>query len=231
MRNGLVRIAIQEISRLSKLWQASLFCLSLCVVTGCDSFQIIEQSPGSQSFSGVNHTEREWRPVAYVKSVKIQSNGSEVNANPVFIARVRDLLRDTNLFHEVIFVTPPPIFPYVEISFIYSEAWTENQGLNFAKTMLAAASLGLLAPVMVATADYACDIQLKIWRPDGQTREYLAHSSGRARSSLNIRHQKSNLVARVITNNLNSVMSQLVEDKDFYRAKKSVFESGPKPPI
>jgi hypothetical protein len=41
MRNGLGTVALQGILRLSKLSQASLFCLSLCVVTGCDSFQII----------------------------------------------------------------------------------------------------------------------------------------------------------------------------------------------
>jgi hypothetical protein len=219
MRNGLETIALPEIFRLSRLCLGSLLFLSLCTVTGCDSFQIRERSPGSESFSGVNPDEKEWRPLAYVKSIKILSAGAERNANPLFVTRVRDHLRETNLFREVVFEKPPSVFPYVEISFVYSEVWAENQGLNFAKTMLTAASLGLLAPVMVATADYACDIQIKIRRPDAEMREYRAHSSGEARSSLNLHKQKGNLVAQVITNDLNSVMSQLIADKEFYRAK------------
>ena len=187
-------------------------------LVGCESVQIRERPEGWQPFTGVSVDEnRNTRPVGFFKSLRLTIDEAERTPSNEFVSRIRNSFRETNLFLEVSLEKPAVTYPQVELSLKVTDQLTENRGANAIKAFLSGLTLFLLSPILPQYADLTCEMRLIVVRSDGKSKEYVARTSGTATAGIDLRAQKYELWSKATSSNLNSIMSQMIADEEFYK--------------
>lgn len=197
------------------------FLLLLTTIEGCGGgIHIVEKSPGSESFTGVEQDIKRLRPLGILKSIQANWDGVEGIPSDPYLVKIRGKFRETNLFHEVMFEKPLGHYTYVEMEVIFKRYETKNSGVNTLKSMAAGITLGLLAPLFPLDGTYHAEMQVKAFRSDGSQKDYLAKSSGTARAHMTLQNFGTvweKLVGTVDGNNFNSILTQMVQDAEFFK--------------
>ena len=190
------------------------------VLGGCQhTIEIKEKSDGAESFVPLAEEPVDGVPLAYVKTIKVISNGIEGEPADHVFYRIRTKLLETKLFYDVVFQRP--LANFVEVNLNITENVENNEGENFAKGMAAALTLFLLAPVFPQDFEYHSEYSLSLTNLVGEKRLYIASSRGSLEDPMGRKHL-GEMQQKIIYNNLNSLMSQLLEDVDFILKQSSV---------
>lgn len=200
------------------------------ILGGCSTIEISEKTPGSESFSGLQLGIERAKPLGIFKFIRLEWNGTDSTPAEAFLIKIRGRFRETNLFEEILFEKPFVNYPYVEMEVRFRHMETENSGTNALKAFVSGITLGLLAPLLPLQGIYEGELMVKAIRSDGLEKEYTAQSSGTSTAYLNMRkfqalHQK--LIRTVDENNFNAVLTQMVEDSDFFKPTETLDSASP----
>ena len=177
--------------------------------------EIKEESKGSESFTPLSEIPEDGVPIAYVKTSKVILEGEEYAPSDNTLHRFRNKLLETRLFYDIVFQRPA--IPHVELNLKITSTDKSNKGLNATKVMVSALTLFLLNPVLPVQHKYHSEYSLDVTNLDQETKVYTAFSSGELEDS-SLGGKFSKLYQAITNNNLNSLMSQLLEDSDFVLA-------------
>lgn len=198
---------------------------------GCaGGVHITEKPSGADKISYIQWIQNQKKPLGVIKNIRLEIAGIERTPSEEFVRRIRGKLRETNLFHEVLFDKPLSQIPHVDLAFTIKQSQISRP--SFFTFLLGLISLGLIP----FDEDYSSETLLEAFRSDGAQKEYSANCPGHATAhvfsahSQNTFNQRINdLYSTVNSNNLNSLMSQMVENYEFYRIQEDPPVT--KPPI
>jgi hypothetical protein len=162
---------------------------------------------------------------AFLVRCAVKQNGVDVNVSEGFVERFLDNLRQTQLFARVTKATEiPSVEPpkNVELTLFVAEVNDTHQSEAAINGCLVALTLGLLAFVLKLRADFTSEMILEVKRSDGASKRYSAKSSGTLMHGLWSNHALGGaaLGGAVTTCNINSLMSQMLADAEFYSIRE-----------
>jgi hypothetical protein len=145
-------------------------------------------------------------------------DSQETNASVEFQKRLLRHIKGTGVFNSVA-EEMPAAKPdrWVNFALKSNEAQDTNQGSNMVKGFFIGFTFWLLPPVLPLSYDFESDMTLHATRWDGKSRSYHAKGGGNAKYHYfaNPAAAGSELRAQITNNNINSLMSQLVQDAGF----------------
>lgn len=145
-------------------------------------------------------------------------DSQETNASVEFQKRLLRHIKGTGIFNSVA-EEMPAAKPdrWVNFALKSNEAQDRNQGSNMVKGFFIGFTFWLLTPVLPLSYNFESDMTLHATRWDGKSRSYHAKGGGNAKYHYfaNPAAAGSELRAQITNNNINSLMSQLVQDADF----------------
>ena len=213
---------------LKNVFSAFALLLLIAVFAGCGGgVHIDERSPGSDSFMAPEQDAKSIKPLGILKSVRLNWDGVDSTPSEAYLVKIRGRIRETNLFSEVLFEKPLGQYPYVEMEVMFTHTETKNPTANAAKSMVSGITLGLLAPLFPLEGIYNGEMRVKAFRSDGLKKEYHAKSSGTAKaylSLMNFRFAWDKLVGTVDGNNFNSILTQMVNDIQYFQVNPISFD-------
>ena len=209
-----------------KVASTASVCLALLMMcAGCSRWaQLTEVPPSADGFSRTLQAQD--RVPAVLETVHITQNGARLNPSPDLERRVLGRLHEAQVFSYLIHQHQPNAQPQVEehvnVRLSVTETVDPHAGENALKGIVIGASMFLLTSLLPFEYDYASQMVLEIERWDGQTRRYVASSSGTAYFHLFGATPLAaiELKGTVTTACLNSLMNQLVGDVGFYAARQ-----------
>lgn len=198
-----------------------IFLFFSTLLGGCGGGVLVaEKTPGSQSFSGLGPDISRAKPLGFLKFVRLDWNGVDGIPSDPFLVKIRGRFRETNLFQEVVFEKPFTNYPYVEMEVTFKHRENTNVSANAGKSMISALTLGLLAPLFPLEGEYSGELQVNAFRSDGIKKEFHAKSSGTATAYISLKNFQfvwQELIGTVDGNNFNSILTQMVEEADFFK--------------
>ena len=112
----------------------------------------------------------------------------------------------------MVFQRPP--LDHIELNLVVKDIHDGNGGENAAKAVAVGLTLFLLAPVLPQNFSYESEFELSLTNFENSTKAYTAKSKGHLEDPGGRRHLNE-LYQTVLTNNLNSLMFQMVQDSEF----------------
>lgn len=194
--------------------------LLMMLLSGCTShWTSIDLKPdGSDSMNPYSGDNKKAGCVAIMSEVRVKNNGLDANASDSFQKRFILNLKDTRIFEAVVqdMPTPKPD-KYVSLALAVNENHDLHQGSNVTKGIFIGLSLYLLTPVLPLSYDFESHMLLNATRWDGKTKQYVAKGQGNSSFQLYANRAAANgdVQSKVMSNNLNALMNQLVKDTDF----------------
>ena len=192
-------------------------------MSGPTSFSVTMnlKAPGADGFQPLQMDGNKPELQAFLVRCGVKQNGVDVNVSEGFVERFLDNLRQTQLFARVIKTTEIPSVETqktVELTLSVAETNDTHQSEAAVTGCLAAVTLGLLAFVLTLRADFTSEMILEVKHADGASKRYSAKSSGTLRHGLWSNHILAGtaLGGAVTTCNINSLMSQIIADAEFY---------------
>ena len=212
-------------------WASSFLIVLLFMTIGCSGgVHITEKPTGAKKISYIPWTKDQIKPLGVIKNIRLEIGGIERTPSQEFLMKIRGKLRETNLFHEVLFDKPLLSIPHVELALIIKQS--QINGPSFFTFLLGLFSLGLIP----FDEDYSAEALLTVYRSDGVQKEYSANGAGNAtthvfgaQSQNTARQRLNDLYSSVNSGNLNSLMSQIVQDSNFFQLQEETPVT--KPPI
>jgi hypothetical protein len=191
-----------------KICGRGLLAISFLLFTSCGPAVEMRIKPhGADSFSGIQRDEKQLLPIGFIKTVSNKRGDVEHGVNEWFLARVRNKMRETNLFYEIIFERPDPRIPYIVLSLSVVQTEDKKEGSNSLKAFAIGLTAFLLGPVLPLKGEYTNEMVLIATRWDGVTKTYSARSGGIATAYLSVQNYNTvwnDLVSSTISHCLNS---------------------------
>ena len=191
----------------------------LLYLAGCARWLEIHQLPlGSEDFLP---SEVGVAIPAILKAVEVRVNGSDIDPDPEFVRLVLGKLRRTYIFSEVNLAEDASKMKMrekaVRLRLLVDSEVNTHETANLVKFAATCASLFLLSPVLSLTDDFDATITLKAVRYDGEEKYYKSRVKGTNHYSIfTISQSRREVRTEVTEKTLNSLMTQLMEDIDFY---------------
>lgn len=190
------------------------------LVSGCASWTTIKESPPfHENFTGVSPSaQREGLPAILV-DCRVTSNGVPAAASQDFINRFVNELNRTGLFQNVRTGFPGSVPPKIyTLSLSVAENSDPHQGAAMVKGFFIGLSLFTLTPALPLRVDFESQMHLTVSTWDGRSKHYTARGEGAAKFHLfaNAAQAGQDVVGKVTTANINSLMNQMMQDSAFY---------------
>jgi len=190
------------------------------VLSGCTMhWTNIDAKPdGADSVAHYSKSSGARECLAVMDDLQTIFDSQETNASVEFQKRLLRHIKGTGVFNSVT-EEMPTVKPnrWVNFALKSNEAQDTNQGSNMVKGFFIGFTFWLLTPVLPLSYDFESDMTLNATRWDGKTKSYHAKGSGNAKYQLyaNSAIAGNEVRAQITNNNINSLMSQLVQDADF----------------
>lgn len=194
--------------------------LALTILTACSSYSVKLIPDGADADSNAIEYKKLKAPVAILNTLKVKSRGLETGVNPAFQKRFLDYVKEKKIFATVLEAAPSPLpAKYTLLDLVADENKEPHLGWLWAKAFLIAGTAFLATPVLEFQYDYESDMILTVTRSDGASKRYAAKCSGITNYKLfaEVSRAKTDLILQVNASNINSLLSQLSKDTDFFK--------------
>jgi len=203
---------------LSGLSFASLVVFFLVMsLMGCYQSVNLKKTPLNSDVLVTNRTAN-LLPVAYLKSIQVELNGSSSNVNPSFEQRFVGRLQEAGIFTDVIGIIGrerQSAEPHYNLFLKTSEIQHFDRFGNAVKGFFVGLSLFVLSPVLPADYGHEVSMTLIVQKPNGDERKYYA--SAEASALFTLTHQQT-AIQKAMNDSLEkciiSVINQLAADGD-----------------
>jgi len=158
--------------------------------------------------------------MAYLREVRVISNGSETGPSQWFLMEIRNRLRKSGLFSEVNF-DKAPNQDAVSMDLTLTEQRDDPVFINLVSAIFAGGTLGILSPIFPVHSDRLCMLEVQTILPNGESKKYFVKTEAGMKANMFTGprgHQQ--LYHTTLDKTLNAWFSQMAKDSEFYAAAR-----------
>jgi len=202
-----------------------ILSLVLCIssLTACVlgvEIEIKDTSTTPNTFNSPAGSVSETAPMAYLREVRVISDGAETGPSHALMMELKSRLRKSGLFSEVNFEKIPHQ-DAVSMDLTLTEQRDVHELKNVISAIFAGGSLGILSPFFPGYSDRFCMLEVQTILPNGESKKYSVKTEATMKVNMFSAEQgHRQLYLTTLDKTLNAWLAQMAKDAEFYAAAR-----------